>query len=60
MVNNQLKEERGKRIETVKKMVKAAGKNFDKQHITMEVCTTFEVSQRKAAEYVRIAQYMLE
>lgn len=60
MPNNVLKKQREERLAAVKKMVKAAGKNFDKMHLVMEVCTTFDVSQRKASEYVRIAQHQLK
>ncbi len=60
MANNQLKKEREERLAAVKKMVRAAGKNFDKMHLVMEVCTIFDVSQRKASEYIRIAQHLLK
>ena len=60
MVNNKLKEQREARIAKVMKMVKTAGKNFDKKNMVMEICIIWGVQQRKAAEYLRIAQHMLK
>ncbi len=60
MVNNLLKNQRIVRINLVKKMIQRAGKNLNKKHLVMEICVLWGVQQRKASEYIRIAEHMLK
>ena len=60
MVNPQLKFERNVRINLIKKMIKKAGKNLVRRNLVMEICILYGVQQRKASEYIKVAQYMLD
>ena len=60
MVNNLLRDERTIRINLVKKMIKKSGKNLNKKFLVMEICVLWGVQQRKASEYIRIAEHMIK
>ena len=60
MVNNLLRDQRTVRINLVKKMIKKSGKHFDKKFLVMEICVLWGVQQRKASEYIRIAEHMVK
>ena len=58
MVNNQLKKQREERIAWIIKFLEKTKSNPDKkENLVMKICVRFEVSQRKAAEYLRIATF---
>ena len=63
MVNNKLRLERQNRIkEIVKTLRKSALNNrfINKKDLVMSICVEYDVQQRKAAEYLRVAEYMIK
>lgn len=63
MVNNVLRDQRKNRIAEVLKILKEINKNkkeLNKAEFIMQICVKYEVQQRKASEYLKVAQYMLD
>ena len=63
MVNNELRLQRQQRISEIVKMLKQVKKSkreLDRKEFIMQICIEFDVQQRKAAEYLRIAEYMIK
>ena len=63
MVNNQLKFQRQGRISEILKIlekIKSKGRDLDVKEFIMQICVKYDVQQRKASEYLKVAQYMLD
>ena len=63
MVNNQLKFQRQGRIQEILKILKIARdkkRTIDQKEFIMQICVKYDVQQRKASEYLKVAQYMLD
>ena len=63
MVNNQLRDQRKDRIAEILgilKQIKREKKELNKAEFIMQICVKYEVQQRKASEYLKVAQYMLD
>ncbi len=64
MVNKKLQEQRKFRIDEIKKLLKKLykdGKVVKNRHnFIMQICVKYGVQQRKASEYLRIAEFMLK
>ena len=63
MVNDQLKFQRQGRIKEILKIlekIKLKGRELDKKEFIMQICVKYDVQQRKASEYLKVAQYMLD
>ena len=62
MVNKKLQDQRKNRIEEIKKSLEkiySKGKIIsNRQEFIMQICVKYDVQQRKAAEYLRIAEFM--
>ena len=63
MVNNQLKFQRQGRISEILKIlekIKSKGRDLDVKEFIMQICVKYDAQQRKASEYLKVAQYMLD
>lgn len=58
MVNPQLRQERDFRISLIKKTLKKLKKDFDRKEFIMQICVNYGVQQRKASEYLKVAEFM--
>ncbi len=59
MVNEQLSATRKFRIGEILKAIKKH-KIVDKKDLIMQICIKYDCQQRKASEYLKIAEYMLK
>jgi len=57
MVNNKLRDQRQDRINNILKVLKKR-KIINRPEFVMQICIKYGVQQRKAAEYLRIAEFM--
>ena len=57
MVNPQLRQLRKFRIDEIFKICKKR-KITDRKEFILQICVKYDVQQRKAAEYLRVAEYM--
>ncbi len=64
MVNEKLREQRKFRISQILKIIKKLKKKgkviSNRQEFIMQICVKYDVQQRKAAEYLRVAEFMLK
>lgn len=61
MVNKQLAIQREIRINEILKIlekIKQKKKELNKKEFIMQICVKYGVQQRKASEYIKVAQYM--
>ena len=63
MVNRKLAAEREFRIGEVLKLLKQLKKKgkiiSDRRNFIMQICVNYNVQQRKASEYLKVAEFML-
>lgn len=57
MVNNELRDQRKLRIDNILNILKKH-KITNRTEFVMQICVKYGVQQRKAAEYLRIAEFM--
>ncbi len=54
------KQLRAERIEEIKKIIKAIGKKTSNADLYLMIAGKYDLSHRKASEYVRIAQFQVQ
>jgi len=59
MVNEKLRMQRKFRINDILKIIKRH-KITDRKEFIMQICVKYDVQQRKASEYLKVAEYMLK
>lgn len=59
MVNEKLRAQRKYRIEEILKIIRKR-KITDRKDFVMQICVKYDVQQRKASEYLKVAEYMLK
>ena len=60
MANNKTRFERISRIKAIYESLLPIKDTYDRRTFVLKLCVKYDIAQRKASEYLKVAEYMLK